>query len=108
MPTSSVTSLSFSPSGESLVMLCDDNTFHVWNVDVSRFTRWWGESPSLGEDNENEDRDIVTEAWRHIRECCSAVQTKCLEWCTVAGLEGGAEASSNRAYGAVRRDTCVT
>ena len=30
------TSLSFSPTGESLVMLCDDNTFHVWDVDLSK------------------------------------------------------------------------
>jgi WD40 repeat protein len=30
------TSLSFSPTGESLVLLCDDNTFHVWDVDFKK------------------------------------------------------------------------
>ena len=33
--------LSFSPTGESLVVLCDDNTFHVWDVDLQKFSKWW-------------------------------------------------------------------
>ena len=36
--------LSFSSSGESLVVLCDDNTFHVWDVDLSAFSKWWTSS----------------------------------------------------------------